>query len=162
VTGSADTSSATPVAGVTVAFKPAAGLGSCGTCGLHTAVTNAAGSYSLALPVGIYDALCAKTGQTCEVMTNPPEARTKVTVDENGSLNFLVTVPAPTPRPRLQPHPQPGLAASIVAPAMATAAAREPTVTSATDSGYQAGIPYVTDSSERDHSTGTGGDRDAS
>jgi hypothetical protein len=36
VTGSADTSSAAPVAGVTVAFKLAADLGSCGTCGLHT------------------------------------------------------------------------------------------------------------------------------
>jgi hypothetical protein len=148
------------VAGVTVAFKPAAGLGSCGTCSLHTAVTNAAGSYSLTLPVGSYEALCAKTGQTCEVMTNPPEASIKVTVDENGSLNFLVTVPTPTPQPRLQP--QPGLAASIVAPAMATTAARELTVTSATNRGYQAGSPYVRDSSERDHATGRGGDRDAS
>ena len=90
MTGSADTSSATPVAGVTVAFKLAADLGSCGTCGLHTAVTNAAGTYSLTLPPGMYEALCAKTGQSCEVMTNPPVATAKVTVDMNGSLNFLV------------------------------------------------------------------------
>ena len=91
MTGNADTSSATPVAGVAVAFKLAADLGSCGTCGLHSAVTDAAGTYSLTLPAGVYDALCAKTGQTCEVMTNPPVATAKVTVDRNGSLNFLVS-----------------------------------------------------------------------
>jgi len=106
VTGSADTSSAAPVAGVTVAFKLAADLGSCGTCGLHTAVTNAAGTYSLTLPAGSYEALCAKTGQTCEVMTNPPTAIAKVTVDKSGSLNFLVIGPAPSPQPQPTP-PQP-------------------------------------------------------
>ena len=103
VTGSADTGSAAPVAGVTVAFKLAADLGSCGTCGLYTAVTNAAGTYSLTIPAGLYEALCAKTGQTCEVMTNPPAATAKVTVDRNGSLNFLVA--GPTPPPSLQPQP---------------------------------------------------------
>ena len=112
VTGSAETSSATPVAGVAVGFKLAADLGSCGTCGLHTAVTNAAGTYSLTLPAGLYEVLCAKTGQTCEVMTNPPAATAKVTVDKNGSLNFLVTGPAPSPpQPQPmppQPQPQPG------------------------------------------------------
>jgi hypothetical protein len=109
VTGSAETSSATPVAGVTVAFKLAADLGSCETCGLHTAVTNAAGIYSLTLPAGVYEALCAKTGQTCEVMTNPPVATAKVTVYSNGSLNFLVTglTPPPQPQPQPQPDPQP-------------------------------------------------------
>jgi len=106
VTGSADTSLAAPVAGVTVAFKLAADLGSCGTCGLHTAVTDAAGTYSLTLPAGLYEALCAKTGQTCEVMTTPPEASAKVTVNRNGSLNFLVTGPTPTPQP--QPAPTRG------------------------------------------------------
>ena len=50
MTGSAETSSATPVAGVAVAFKLAADLGSCGTCGLHSAVTDAAGTYSLPCP----------------------------------------------------------------------------------------------------------------
>ena len=35
MTGGADTGSAAPVAGVTVAFKLAADLGPCGTCGLH-------------------------------------------------------------------------------------------------------------------------------
>ncbi len=105
VTGSADTSSAAPVAGVTVAFKLAADLGSCGTCGLHTAVTDAAGTYSLTLPAGLYEALCAKTGQTCEVMTNPPAATAKVTVDGNGSLNFLVAGPTPSPPPQRQPTP---------------------------------------------------------
>ena len=44
-----------------------------------------------------------------------------------------------------------GLAASIAAPAMATTPTRELTVTSATDSGYQAGSPYVRDSPEKDH-----------
>jgi hypothetical protein len=44
-----------------------------------------------------------------------------------------------------------GLAASIAAPAMAATPARELTVTSATDSGYQAGSPYLRDSSEKDH-----------
>jgi hypothetical protein len=107
VTGSADTSSATPVAGVTVAFKLAADLGSCETCGLHTAVTDAAGTYSLTLPAGVYDALCAKTGQTCQVMTNPPVATAKVTVYGNGSLNFLVTGLTPPPQPQPQPDPQP-------------------------------------------------------
>jgi hypothetical protein len=104
VTGSAATSSAAPVAGVTIAFKLAADLGSCGTCGLHTAVTDANGTYSLTLPAGLYEALCAKTGQTCEVMTNPPAAAAKVTVDRNGSLNFLVAGPThrrrPSPRRR--------------------------------------------------------------
>ena len=80
MTGSAETSSATPVAGVAVAFKLAADLGSCGTCGLHSAVTDTAGTYSLTLPAGVYDALCAKTGQTCQVMMNPPVATAKVTV----------------------------------------------------------------------------------
>ena len=107
VTGSADTSSATPVAGVVVGFKLAADLGSCGTCGLHTAVTNAAGIYSLTLPAGLYEALCAKTGQTCEVMTNPPSATAKVTVDKSGSLNFLVTGPAPSPPQPTPPQPTP-------------------------------------------------------
>ena len=101
VTGTADTSSGTPVAGVTVAFKLAADLRSCETCGLYTAVTNAAGTYSLTLPTGAYEALCAKTGQTCEVMTNPPEATANVTVDSNGRLNFLVAGPTPPPP---QPH----------------------------------------------------------
>ena len=104
MTGSAATSSAAPVAGVTVAFKLAADLGSCGTCGLHSAVTKAAGIYSLTLPAGTYEALCAKTGQTCEVMTNPPEATAKVTLDGNGSLNFLVAGPTPSPP---QPTPSP-------------------------------------------------------
>jgi hypothetical protein len=45
-----------------------------------------------------------------------------------------------------------GLAASIAAPAMATTPTRELTVTSATDSDYQAGNPYFRDSSEKDHS----------
>ena len=103
ITGSADTSSAIPVAGVTVAFKAAADLGSCGTCGLHTAVTNAAGTYSIILPTGVYEALCAKTGQTCEVMTNPPAATAEVTVDRNGSLNFLVPGPTSSPSPVPQP-----------------------------------------------------------
>jgi hypothetical protein len=103
ITGSADTSSAIPVAGVTVAFKAAADLGSCGTCGLHTAVTNAAGTYSIILPTGIYEALCAKTGQTCEVMTNPPVATARVTVDRNGSLNFLVPGPTSSPPPVTPP-----------------------------------------------------------
>ena len=111
VTGSADTSSATPVAGVTVAFKLAADLGSCGTCGLHTAVTDAAGTYSLTLPAGVYEALCAKTGQTCEVMTNPPAATAKVTVDRNGSLNFLVAGPTPSPPPAAHEPTPPGTAA---------------------------------------------------
>jgi hypothetical protein len=93
VTGSAETSAATPVAGVTVAFKLAADLGSCETCGLHAVVTNAAGTYSLTLPAGVYEALCAKTGQTCEVMTNPPEATAKVT--------------GLTPPPQTQPQPDP-------------------------------------------------------
>jgi hypothetical protein len=106
VTGSAGTSSATPVAGVTVAFKLAADLGSCETCGLHTAVTSAAGTYSLTLPTGVYEALCAKTGQTCEVMTNPATASARVTVDKNGSLNFLVTGTTPSPQP--QPPAPPG------------------------------------------------------
>jgi hypothetical protein len=44
-----------------------------------------------------------------------------------------------------------GLAASIAAPAKATTPARELTVTSATDSGSQAGRPYVRDSPEKDH-----------
>jgi hypothetical protein len=105
VTGSAATGSAAPVAGVTVAFKLAADLGPCGTCGLHTAVTDAAGTYSLTLPAGLYEALCAKTGQTCQVMTNPPAATAKVTVDRNGSLNFLVTGPTPSPPPQPQPTP---------------------------------------------------------
>ncbi len=105
VTGSAATGSATPVAGVTVAFKLAADLGSCGTCGLHTAVTDTNGTYSLTLPAGLYEALCAKTGQTCEVMTNPPAATAKVTVDRNGSLNFLVAGPTPSPPPQPQPTP---------------------------------------------------------
>jgi hypothetical protein len=107
VTGSAETSSAVPVAGVTVAFKLAADLASCGTCGLHAAVTDAAGTYSLTLPAGVYEALCAKTGQTCEVMTNPPVATARVTVDSNGSLNFLVTGLTPPPQPQPQPDPQP-------------------------------------------------------
>jgi hypothetical protein len=66
------------------------------------------------------------------------------------------------------------VAASIAAPAMATTPARELTVTSATDSGYRTGSPYVRDSSEKDHAMasragsdgavrpGEGGDRDAS
>jgi hypothetical protein len=108
VTGSAETSSATPVAGVTVAFKLAADLGSCETCGLHAVVTNAAGTYSLTLPAGVYEALCAKTGQTCQVMTNPPVATAKVTVYRNGSLNFLVTGLTPPPQTQPQPDPQPG------------------------------------------------------
>ena len=109
MTGSAATSSAAPVAGVTIAFKLAADLGSCGTCGLHSAVTDAAGTYSLTLPAGLYEALCAKTGQTCEVMTNPPEATAKVTIDGNGSLNFLVAGPTPDPQPDPQPTaPQAG------------------------------------------------------
>ena len=108
VTGSAATGSAAPVAGVTVAFKLAADLGSCGTCGLHTAVTDANGTYSLTLPAGLYEALCAKTGQTCEVMTNPPAATAKVTVDGNGSLNFLVAGPTSSPPPEpTPPQPQP-------------------------------------------------------
>jgi hypothetical protein len=105
VTGSADTGSAAPVAGVTVAFKLAADLGSCGTCGLYTSVTDAAGTYSLTLPTGMYDALCAKTGQTCEVMTNPPAATAQVTVDSNGSLNFLVAGSTESPQPQPQPRP---------------------------------------------------------
>jgi len=107
VTGSAETSSATPVAGVAVAFKLAADLGSCGTCGLHSAVTDTAGTYSLTLPAGVYDALCAKTGQTCQVMMNPPVATAKVTVNRNGSLNFLVSGLTPPPQPQPQPDPQP-------------------------------------------------------
>ena len=103
ITGSADTSSAIPVAGVTVGFKAAADLGSCGTCGLHTTITNAAGTYSIILPTGIYEALCAKTGQTCQVMTNPPVATAQVTVDKNGSLNFLVAGPTSSPSPVPQP-----------------------------------------------------------
>ena len=113
MTGSADTSSATPVAGVTVAFKLAADLESCETCGLHTAVTNAAGTYSLTLPAGLYEALCAKTGQTCEVMTNPPAATATVTVDQNDSLNFLVAEPTPTPQPQ-PPGPQAGGGGNVV------------------------------------------------
>jgi hypothetical protein len=107
VTGSADTSSAVPVAGVTVAFKADADLGSCTTCGLHTAVTNAAGSYSITLPVGIYEALCAKTGQTCEVNANPPLATARVTVESNGVLNFLVAGPTSSPPPPAPTQPQP-------------------------------------------------------
>src|SRR5215472_12620628 len=53
ITGSAGTSSAVPVAGVVVGFKAEADLGSCAACGLHTAVTNAAGTYSITLPAGI-------------------------------------------------------------------------------------------------------------
>lgn len=117
VTGSADTGSAAPVAGVTVAFKLAADLGSCGTCGLYTSVTDAAGTYSLTLPTGMYDALCAKTGQTCEVMTNPPAATAQVTVDSNGSLNFLVAGSTESPQPQPQPRPtgpQPGGGGNVV------------------------------------------------
>jgi hypothetical protein len=102
ITGSAATSDATPVAGVTVAFKAYADLGSCGTCGLHTALTDADGTYSITLPAGIYEALCAKAGQTCEVNTNPPAATARVDVDTNGSLDFLVagsTSPSPAPQP---------------------------------------------------------------
>jgi hypothetical protein len=44
-----------------------------------------------------------------------------------------------------------GLAASIAAPAMATTPERELTVTSATDSGCQAGSPYARDSSVKDY-----------
>jgi len=94
------------VAGVAVAFKLAADLGSCGTCGLHSAVTDTAGTYSLTLPAGVYDALCAKTGQTCQVMMNPPVATAKVTVNRNGSLNFLVSGLTPPPQPQPQPDPQ--------------------------------------------------------
>lgn len=107
ITGSADTSSATPVAGVTVGFKADADLGSCAACGLHTAVTNAAGSYSIILPAGIYEALCAKTGQTCEVNTNPPAATARVTVESSGSLNFLVAGPASPAPPVSQPTAPP-------------------------------------------------------
>jgi hypothetical protein len=103
ITGSADTSSAIPVAGVTVAFKAATDFGSCATCGLHTAFTNAAGTYSIILPTGVYEALCAKTVQTCEVMTNPPVATARVTVDRNGSLNFLVAGTTSSPPPVPQP-----------------------------------------------------------
>lgn len=106
VTGSAETSSAAPVAGVTVAFKAEADLGSCATCGLHTAVTTAAGRYSITLPAGIYEAVCVMPGQTCEVNANPPLARARVTVYANGSLNFLVAGPAPAPQPD-PPVPQP-------------------------------------------------------
>jgi hypothetical protein len=128
VTGSADTSSAAPVAGVTVAFKLAADLGSCGTCGLHTAVTDAAGTYSLTLPAGLYEALCAKTGQTCQVMTNPPAATAKVTVDRNGSLNFLVAGATPSPPP--QPSPRHRAAAmSSAATCTTRTASRSPTRT---------------------------------
>ena len=114
ITGSADASSAIPVAGVTVAFKAAADLGSCGTCGLHTAVTDTAGTYSIVLPTGVYEALCAKAGQTCEVNTNPPVATARVTVDRNGSLNFLVAGPTSSP-PLSQPtEPQAGGGGNIV------------------------------------------------
>jgi len=115
ITGIADTSSAAPVAGVTVAFKAEADLGSCETCGLHTAVTNSAGAYAITLPVGIYEALCAKTGQTCEVSTDPPAATARVTVDRNGSLNFLVAGSTPVPPPAPQPTvPQPGGSSNVV------------------------------------------------
>jgi hypothetical protein len=97
VTGSADTSSAAPVAGVEVAFKLTADLNSCETCGLYTALTSAAGTYSLTLPTGLYEALCAKTGQTCQVLLSPPTATAQVNVIRNGSLNFLVTAPAVVP-----------------------------------------------------------------
>jgi hypothetical protein len=113
ITGSADTSSAIPVAGVTVAFKASADLGTCATCGLHTAVTDAAGTYSLTLPTGVYEALCAMTGQTCEVNTNPPVATARVTVDSNGSLNFLVAGPTQSPPPQTQPTP-PGNDGTVV------------------------------------------------
>jgi hypothetical protein len=103
VTGNAETSSAAPVAGVTVAFKLAADLASCGTCGLHTAITNAAGTYSVTLPTGTYEALCAKSGQTCEVMTNPPATAAKVAVESAGRLNFLVTGPDVSPSPSSPP-----------------------------------------------------------
>ena len=52
----------------------------------------------------MYEALCAKTGQSCEVMTNPPVATAKVTVDMNGSLNFLVAGSTDRRRHRRSPR----------------------------------------------------------
>jgi len=41
------------------------------------------------------------------VMMNPPVATAKVTVNRNGSLNFLVSGLTPPPQPQPQPDPQP-------------------------------------------------------
>lgn len=115
ITGSAVDSSAAPVAGVTIGFKAYADLGSCGACGLHTALTGADGTYSITLPVGIYEALCAETGQTCEVDTNPPVATARVTVDSNGTLDFLVAGSTSSPPPVTQPtEPQGGGDSNVV------------------------------------------------
>lgn len=185
ITGSADTSSAVPVAGVVVGFKAEADLGSCAACGLHTAVTNAGGTYSITLPAGIYEALCAKRGQTCEVNTNPPVAAARVTVYSNVSLNFLVAGPTPAPQPDPQPsetqagpdgttvsghmyyaNGQPVVGAAIVFADMGCAGCdSQPHVTTGPDGSYsitldngtyQAQCDYIPGCGVQDNSSGQG------
>jgi hypothetical protein len=94
-TGSAVTASGAPVPDAAVGFKLVADIGSsCGDCGLYTAVTNTRGTYAVTVPAGQYEVLCARTGATCQVLLNPPQADIRITVSGDGTVNFLVSASA--------------------------------------------------------------------